>query len=75
MEPPHHLSTSSHGTKGADGVRWRAIQKALIDQGNFGEAMQKDIDDIRARYGNKYDEAIREMIQSLDPWMREGLRG
>ncbi|SDJ72408.1 intein N-terminal splicing region/RHS repeat-associated core domain-containing protein [Actinopolyspora mzabensis] len=44
---------------------WHMRQKELIDAGDFRGAMQMDVDDIRARFGSKYDEAIREMWVSL----------
>ncbi|SFE57439.1 Pretoxin HINT domain-containing protein [Actinopolyspora alba] len=44
---------------------WRTRQKELVDAGDFRGAMQMDVDDIRSRFGSKYDEAIREMWVSL----------
>jgi hypothetical protein len=44
---------------------WRSWQQSLISQGRIDEAMQMDINDVRARFGTKYDSAITEMINSL----------
>ncbi|MEU7179280.1 MULTISPECIES: polymorphic toxin-type HINT domain-containing protein [Streptomyces] len=44
---------------------WRMRQKDLIDRGDFRGAMQMDVNDIRSRFGNKYDGAIVEMWMSL----------
>jgi filamentous hemagglutinin len=73
MDPIDHAKTGSNG-KMAGSDLYRANQKKMIDNGRFGEAIQMDIDDIRARFGTKYDEAIKEMLNDLDPWMKIGLR-
>lgn len=44
---------------------WRTWQKELIDAGRIDEAVQMDINDIRQRFGTKYDDAIKEMIAGL----------
>jgi hypothetical protein len=44
---------------------WRAWQSELIGQGRIDQAMQMDIDDVRARFGSQYDGPITEMINSL----------
>ena len=41
-------------------------QKELIDKGLFREAQQMDIDDVRAKFGNKYNESIQEMLEYTD---------
>ena len=73
MDPEDHAKTASHGSQGLAGAKYRAEQKALIDKGRFGEAIQKDIDDVRGKFGNKYDQAIKEMVKSLDSTMKKGL--
>jgi hypothetical protein len=45
-----------------------ADQKAqadLISQGKFLDAIQTDIDDIRSKFGSKYDEHIHEMLNAF----------
>ncbi|MBA4861320.1 DNRLRE domain-containing protein [Streptomyces sp. PSKA54] len=44
---------------------WRMWQKELIDAGRIDEAVQMDIDDIRRRFGTKYDDAIRQMVDGM----------
>ena len=73
MDKADHRETTSYGSK-ARSVEFRAEQAKLIKAGRFGEAIQMEIDDIRAKFGSKYDEAIREMISSLDKWMTTGLK-
>jgi hypothetical protein len=74
MDPADHALTASHGTQpGSDIYRLRQLR--LINQGKFGEAIQMDIDNVRKLFGNKYDEAIREMIDQLEPWMKKGISG
>ena len=74
MEPLDHAKTASHGTNPGSDV-YRLRQQRLFKQGKFGEAIQLDIDNIRRLFGNKYDEAIQEMIDQLEPWMKMGLKG
>ena len=59
MERKHHLETASNSHHG-DSIEYRAKQAELLSQGKFDEAFQNDIDDIRQRFGDKYDEAIRQ---------------
>jgi hypothetical protein len=63
METADHMKTASHGTLGGIGVKYRMRQAALIEQGRFDEALQMDIDDIRSKFGKKYDEGIRQMLE------------
>ena len=61
METADHRMTASWGrSKAAEA--YRARQAALIKDGKLREAIQMDIDDIRAKFGSKYDEAIKEML-------------
>ncbi|MFE1769708.1 putative T7SS-secreted protein [Streptomyces sp. NPDC059008] len=64
MERPDHRDVSSTGSS-REAKAWQAQQRALIDQGRIDEAIKMDIDDIRARFGNKYDQHIQDMVQSL----------
>jgi hypothetical protein len=66
MDKADHARTASHGSQGLAGAKYRARQKALIEQGRFDDAVQMDIDDIQSKSANKYDDAILEMIDSLD---------
>ena len=73
MDPWDHARTASNGKTRGSHIH-RARQKKLIEQGRFGAAIQMDIDDIRSKFGIKYDQAIKEMLDSLEPWMKVGLR-
>lgn len=66
MEKADHRKTGSHGHQGLAGAQYRARQKELIDSRRFDDAIQMDIDDIQNKFGNKYDSAILQMIDSLD---------
>ena len=71
MEKEDHDKTASNGSS-KEAQAYRAEQKALIEQGKFREAVQMDIDDIREKFGDKYDEAIAEMEAYLDKLESEG---
>ncbi|MGQ4399430.1 ricin-type beta-trefoil lectin domain protein [Streptomyces hayashii] len=64
MDYADHRAVYSTGSS-LESQAWRMRQKELIDGGDFRGAMQMDVDDIRSRFGNKYDEAITEMWMSL----------
>jgi hypothetical protein len=69
MEKADHYKTKSWGSSD-EAVAWRAKQKELIDQGKFREAVEMDIQDIRSKFGDKYEKGIKEMldyINKLDP--------
>jgi RHS repeat-associated protein len=65
MEPQDHRRTSSFGSSN-EAKRYRQKQRELIQQGRFREAMQMDIDDVRSRFGTKYDDAIDAMLRYYD---------
>ncbi|KZL22454.1 hypothetical protein [Pseudovibrio sp. Ad37] len=49
---------------------YREKQRKLLEEGKLKEAVQMDLDDIRNKFGDKYDDAIKEMldyVDSLDP--------
>ena len=74
MVPSDHVLTKSHGSQSGSDL-YRLRQERLVKKGIFGSAIQMDIDDVRNKFGGKYDEAIREMIAYLEPWMKKGLKG
>ena len=63
MEKADHRQTASCGNS-LEAREYRAKQKELIEQGKFDEAMQMDIDDIREKFGDKYDNAIAQMQEA-----------
>ena len=69
MDPKDHESTASHGN-GDAAKAYREQQKALLQQGKLQEAVDMDINDIRSKFGTKYDEAIEQMqdyVKTLNP--------
>ena len=71
MEKADHRLTASCGSS-QEAREYRAKQKELIDQGKFREAVQMDINDIRDKFGNKYDDAIAEMMTYVNKLEQEG---
>jgi pretoxin HINT domain-containing protein len=64
MDTADHAQLYTTGSSYASQA-WRSWQQELVSQGRIDEAMQMDINDVRARFGTKYDSAITEMINSL----------
>ena len=71
MEKEDHRQTASCGNS-REAREYRAQQQKLIEQGEFREALQMDIDDIRDKFGDKYDDAIAEMLKYVDKLEQEG---
>lgn len=71
MEKEDHRQTASCGSS-REAREYCAEQKALIEQGKFREAVQLDIDDIRSKFGSKYDSAIAEVLTYVDKLEQEG---
>ena len=71
MKKVDHRQTASCGSS-REAKEYRAAQKELINQGNFREALQMDIDDIHEKFGDKYDDAISEMLDYVDKLESEG---
>jgi len=71
MEKENHRKTASCGSS-REAKEYQAEQKKLIDEGKFREAIKMDIDDIREKFGNKYDNAISEMLEYVDKLEAEG---
>ncbi|MFJ6784754.1 RHS repeat-associated core domain-containing protein [Streptomyces yangpuensis] len=66
MDTADHYQTASWG-RSREAIEHRRQQQALINQGDYRGAMQMDIYDIQSKFGSKYDEAIKEMINFLPP--------
>lgn len=71
MEKADHRLTASCGNS-LEARMYRDLQADLIKQGKFKEALQMDIDDIRDKFGNKYDEGISQMKEYADKLYKEG---
>lgn len=63
MIEAHHRMTASHGRKASAKLFW-SKQKDLVDKGDFVGAMNLGIDDVRANFGNAYDDAIKQAIEA-----------
>jgi uncharacterized Zn-binding protein involved in type VI secretion len=63
MDVADHMQTLSWGSGNA-AKAYRAMQRQLMSQGKkgFRAAMMLDIKNIRAKFGTKYDSAIRQML-------------
>uniref|UniRef100_UPI003870131C hemagglutinin repeat-containing protein n=1 Tax=Stenotrophomonas pigmentata TaxID=3055080 RepID=UPI003870131C len=62
MDPADHRRTTSYGS-GDDAIAYRAAQRKLLEQGRLREAIQMDIDDIRMKFGGKYNDGIKQMLE------------
>lgn len=71
MEREDHRQTASCGSS-REAREYRERQHELIEQGKFREALQMDIDDIHDKFGDKYDDAISEMLEYVDKLEQEG---
>jgi hypothetical protein len=71
METADHRLTASWGSS-REAQEYRNEQEKLVKDGKFKEAMQMDIDDIHAKFGDKYDDAISEMKKYVDILESEG---
>jgi len=64
MTTDDHRQTASWGGR-TQAVEYRARQAALIRAGSLRDAIQMDIDDIRGKFGGKYDEGIKQMLHAF----------
>lgn len=71
MEKDDHRQTASCGNS-REAREYRERQRELIEQGKFREALQMDIDDLHEKFGDKYDDAIAEMLEYVDQLEKEG---
>lgn len=71
MEKVDHKQTASCGMS-REAREYRNKQKELLDQGKFREALQMDMDDIHEKFGDKYNDAIAEMLAYVDKIELEG---
>ena len=71
MEKSDHRKTASCG-RSKEAQAYREKQQELINSGKFKEAVQMDIDDIRSKFGDKYDKSIDEMLEYVNELEKEG---
>ena len=72
MSKEDHRLTASWGAS-SDAMKYRKKQRELIEEGHFLDAVMMDINDIRSKFGDKYNEAIEEMLNYITQLEREGL--
>lgn len=65
MKVDDHRMTGSWGSS-REARAYRKRQAELLEQGKFGEAQKMDVDDVRAKFGDKYNEAIDQMLKYTD---------
>ena len=65
MDKVDHRQTASCGNT-KEAREYRSKQEALIKEGKFKEAVQMDIDDIKDKFGNKYDQAISQLKEYVN---------
>ena len=70
MDYDDNRQTASCGNS-REAQEYRTKQQELIEQGKFREAFQMDVDDLREKFGNKYDEAISKAEKYLDQLEKE----
>jgi RHS repeat-associated protein len=71
MEPSDHKKTGSYG-RSKESQEFRGFEKELIDEVLWDDAIEYNIDDVQEKFGDKYNDAIEEMIDQLpdsfDDW-------
>lgn len=65
METANHHQTASWG-RSRFAIAYRKRQQELIQQGQFMDAVQMDIDDLRSKFGSQYDEGIQQMLEYVE---------
>ena len=65
MERSDHRQTANSG-RSKSAQQYRAKQESLINQGRFREAVNMDINDIHSKFGGKYDQGIKELLNYVD---------
>jgi len=62
MKIDDHRMTASWGSS-REARSYRQEQSKLIEQGNFKAAQQMDIQDVQAKFGEKYNDGIVQMLE------------
>ncbi len=65
MKKEDHRQTASWGNS-REARAYRQQQKELIDSGDFKGAQQLDINDVRSKFGSKYNSGIKQMQDYTD---------
>lgn len=72
MDKFDHQKTASWGNS-IEARKYRKLQQDLVNKSDFRKAIEMDIDDIVSKFGNKYDNAIREMLEYVNKLEVEGM--
>ena len=70
MDKDDHRMTASCGNSN-EAREYREIQKEYIANNDIRSAIQMDIDDIRSKFDDKYDESIEQMLEYVDKLEKE----
>lgn len=70
MDKEDHRQTASCGNS-REAREYRAVQKDLIEKGNFRDAVQMDVNDLKDKFGSKYDGPISQMMNYVDKLAKE----
>ena len=62
MDKMDHRQTASWGNS-REARQYRETQKKLVSEGKIRDTIQMDIDDIVSKFGDKYDESIKQMLE------------
>jgi uncharacterized protein RhaS with RHS repeats len=65
MDKADHKQTASWGNS-KEARAYRGQQKQLVDNGQFKDAQQMDVNDVQSKFGTKYNSAIKEMQDYTD---------
>lgn len=71
MDKEDHRRTASCGNSN-EAKAYRMKQKEYIGKGQFDKAVKMDIEDIKSKFGNKYDKQIDEMKEYLNKLRKDG---
>jgi uncharacterized protein YjgD (DUF1641 family) len=72
MDKADHRRTASCGSS-REAREYQNKQRELIEQGKFMEALKMDIEDILEKFGDKYNDEIKEMLDYVKELIDEGV--
>ena len=71
MVKEDHRQTASCGSS-REAREYRERQRELIEQGKFMEALKMDIEDIIEKFGDKYNDEIKELLDYVKELIDNG---
>ena len=72
MDKLDHQKTASWGNS-IEAREYRKMQQELVESGKFKKALELDIEDIIDKFPDKYDNAIKEMLEYVNELELEGI--